>query len=61
MTIWVSGGFRIIGIDSSIRIRFFFIIRKVIFWLQKTAFVINEIFVKRENDAKEKASENQAS
>ena len=30
MTIWVPGGFRIKGIDSSIRIRFLFIIQKSI-------------------------------
>ena len=35
MTIWVPRGFRIKGIGSSIRIRFLFIIRKIIFWVKK--------------------------
>merc|ERR1712240_96327 len=50
-------GFRIKGIDSSIRIRFLFIISKNYFLIKKTAFVIYQILVNSKNDAnKEKDS-----
>ena len=50
VTTWVPGGFRIKDIDSSIRIRFLFINynSKNYFLIEKTAFVIYEIFVNRE-------------
>ena len=59
-TLWLFGyprGFRIKGIDSSIRIRFLFIISKNYFLIKKTAFVIYQILVNSKNDAnKEKES-----
>ena len=43
MTIWVPGGIRIKGIDSSMRIRFLFMIRKIIFSLK----IIKKGFARR--------------
>merc|ERR1712240_609322 len=44
-------GFHIKGIDSSIKIRFLFIISKNYFLIKKTAFLIYQILVNSKNDA----------